>query len=85
MPKPINHYEREVRRARRLLAWIKVQDRTIAECHVMDISNNGAKIAAATASPIPDHFQLSFFEGDQARSCEVIWRHGKVFGVRFAL
>jgi PilZ domain len=84
MPKPIKHLEREVRRARHLSAWIKVQDRAIAECHVMDISSNGAKIVIATSSTVPDHFQLAFFQGDQTRSCEVIWRHGKVFGVKFA-
>jgi hypothetical protein len=83
MPKPINHNEREVRRARHLPASIKVQDRTIAECRVMDISNNGAKISSAAASSIPDRFQLAFFEGAQARSCEEIWRHGKTFGVKF--
>jgi hypothetical protein len=61
MPKPIKHFGREVRRARHLSAWIKVQDRAIAECQVMDISNNGAKIVTATSSAIPDHFQLAFF------------------------
>jgi PilZ domain len=84
MPKPIKHLEREVRRARHLSAWIKEQDRTIAECQVMDISNNGAKIVTATSSVVPDRFQLAFFQGDQTRTCEVIWRHGKVFGVKFA-
>jgi hypothetical protein len=84
MPKPIKHFEREVRRARHLSAWIKVKDRAIAECQVMDISNNGAKIIAAPASAVPDHFQLAFFQGDQTRTCEVIWRHGKVLGVKFA-
>jgi hypothetical protein len=83
MPKPIKHFEREVRRARHLSAWIKVQDRTIAECHVMDISKNGAKILTATPSVVPDRFQLAFFEGGQTRTCEVIWRHGKVLGVKF--
>ena len=84
MPKPIKHFEREVRRARHLSAWIKVQDRALAECQVMDISKDGAKIVAATASAVPDRFQLAFFQGDQTRTCEVIWRHGKVLGIRFA-
>jgi hypothetical protein len=84
MRKPIKHFEREVRRARHLSAWIKVQDRAIAECQVMDISSNGAKIVATAASSVPDRFQLAFFTGDQNRSCEVIWRHGKVLGIKFA-
>jgi PilZ domain len=84
MPKPIKHFVREIRRKRHLSAWIKEQDRTIAECQVMDISNNGAKIVTATSSVVPDRFELAFFQGDQPRTCEVIWRHGKIFGVRFA-
>jgi hypothetical protein len=84
MPKLTNHIKREVRRARRLWAWIRVHDRTIAECHVMDISNGGAKIATTTPSLVPNRFELAFAEGGQTRSCEVIWRHGKIFGVKFA-
>jgi hypothetical protein len=84
MPKPITHIKREVRRARRIWAWIRVQDRTIGECHVMDISKNGAKIVAVTTSLVPDRFELAFAEGGQARNCEVIWRHGKIFGIKFA-
>jgi len=61
-----------------------VQDRAITVCQVMDVSNNGAKIVAATGSAVPDRFQLAFFQGDQTRTCEVILRHGKVLGVKFA-
>jgi hypothetical protein len=84
MAKPIKQFQREVRRARRLSAWIKVQDLAIVECQVMDVSTNGAKIVTATPSAVPNHFQLAFFKGDQSRSCEVIWRHGKVLGIKFA-
>jgi PilZ domain len=84
MPKPINHFKREVRRARHIWASIKVQDRTLAECQVMDISHGGAKISTANPSLVPDRFELAFVEGDQTRSCEVIWRHGKICGVKFA-
>jgi hypothetical protein len=35
-------------------------------------------------SVVPDRFELAFAEGDQTRSCEVIWRHGKICGVKFA-
>jgi PilZ domain len=84
MRKPTKHFEREVRRVRHLSAWITVQSRAISECQVMDISSNGAKIVAAMSSSIPDRFQLAFSQGDQTRNCEVIWRHGKVLGVKFA-
>jgi hypothetical protein len=82
MPKATKHFEREVRRVRHLSAWITVQDGTITECQVMDVSNHGAKIVAAMSSALPERFQLAFSNGG-GRSCEVIWRHGKVLGVRF--
>src|SRR5665647_606163 len=83
MPQPGKRSEREIRRSRHLLAWIRVQDRAIAECNVMDISKNGAKIVTSSSSAVPDRFQLAFYEGGRARSCEVIWRHSKVLGVKF--
>jgi hypothetical protein len=45
---------REVRRTRNIQASIMVQDRTLAECRVMDISHGGAKIStsALRLSPI---------------------------------
>jgi hypothetical protein len=64
-------------------ASIKVQDRTLAECDVMDMSNGGAKIAATNPSLVPDRFELAFGETAQKRNCEVIWRHGKICGIRF--
>lgn len=34
-------------------------------------------------SAVPDRFELAFFQGDQKRSCEVIWRRAKMLGVKF--
>jgi hypothetical protein len=51
--------EREVRRARHLSAWIKVEDRADCEYQVLDISQHGAKVIVASA--VPDHFELAFF------------------------
>jgi hypothetical protein len=50
----------------------------------MDISSNGAKVVGAMLATLPGRFQLAFLEGGPTRSCEVIWRHGKVLGIRFA-
>jgi hypothetical protein len=61
-PKPTKHFEREVRQARHLTAWIKAQDRAIAERKMMDISSSGAKkIVAARPSAVTDRFHLAFF------------------------
>jgi hypothetical protein len=75
------HFQREVRRSRRVSAWINVQGRAHCECKVMDISKNGAKII--TEESVPDRFQLAFFEGGQSRVCEVMWRRAKMLGVKF--
>jgi len=75
------HFEREVRRARHLSARIKVAGRAHCECRVLDISTHGAKIVVAPA--VPDHFELAFSEGGQHRVCEVVWRRGKMIGVKF--
>jgi hypothetical protein len=83
MLKPKKHLEREVRRARHLSAWIKLRDRASTECRVLDVSRNGAKISTALPSAIPGSFELAFFEGGQTRHCEVVWRQGKVLGVKF--
>jgi PilZ domain len=84
MPKPTKHFEREVRRVRHLTAWITVQDGATSECQVMDISKTGAKIVAVMSLSLPERFQLAFSKGGETRSCEVIWRHGRVLGVKFA-
>jgi hypothetical protein len=76
-------FEREVRRVRYLSAWIKVEGRAHCECHVMDISKHGAKVVVGLPSAVPDHFALVFFQGDQNRACEVIWRRVKMLGVKF--
>jgi hypothetical protein len=83
MSKPTKDSKREVRRIRHLSAWIMVQGRVNSECQVLDVSKSGAKLVAPTSSAVPDRFDLAFFQGDQPRGCEVIWRHGKVLGVKF--
>jgi hypothetical protein len=84
MPRLRNLIKRQVRRTRNIQASIRIQGRTLAECRVMDISHGGAKISTTSPSVVPDRFELAFAEGDQTRNCDVIWRHGKICGVKFA-
>jgi hypothetical protein len=81
--KPKPRFEREVRRARRFPAWIKVNGRALCECHVLDVSDNGAKVALDEPSLVPDKFELAFFQGGPNRVCEVVWRRSRMFGVKF--
>jgi hypothetical protein len=65
-------------------AWIVTAGRADRECSVLDISPAGAKVVVQESSGVPNSFELAFFQSvDQRRMCEVVWRTGKVLGVRF--
>jgi PilZ domain len=50
----------------------------------MDISSHGAKVVVQIPSDVPARFELSFLQNDRKRRiCEVIWRRGKMLGVKF--
>jgi hypothetical protein len=71
-------------KARSVSAWIVTAGRADRECSVLDISPVGAKVVVGESSGVPDRFELAFFQSlDQRRVCEVIWRTGKVLGVKF--
>jgi PilZ domain len=78
------HLEREVRRARRLSAWIVLAGQENQQCQLMDISKSGAKITVGASSQVPQTFELAFTEtATKRQACEVIWRRGKMIGVQF--
>jgi hypothetical protein len=84
MQKTAKHFVREVRRARHVSGWIVLNGRAEHECQVMDISANGAKVVTPLASEIPARFTLALLKDDRnRRNCEVIWRRGKMLGVKF--
>jgi hypothetical protein len=63
---------------RRQSAWITLN----GEITIMDISKRGAKIVPDGLSAIPDCFDLVL--GDQKRkACEVVWRRGRMLGIKF--
>jgi hypothetical protein len=65
-------------------AWMVINGRADRECSVLDSSPAGAKVVVQDGSGIPERFELAFFhEASKRRKCEVIWRRGKVLGVRF--
>jgi hypothetical protein len=65
-------------------AWIVINGRADCECSILDASPAGAKVVVQDGSRIPDRFELAFFQAvDKRRKCEVIWRRGKLLGVRF--
>jgi hypothetical protein len=70
--------------ARQQSAWITLNGVATTECRIMDISKIGAKIVPGGSSIVPARFELSFVQGDQKRkACEVIWRRGRMLGIKF--
>jgi hypothetical protein len=83
---PKARIQREPRRQlHKRLAWITLEDGvTEHECHVLDLSSGGARIAMDDAMDVRDRFELTLVRGHHKRElCEVVWRRGKTYGVKF--
>ena len=56
------------------------------ECVVLDVSPGGAKIVTDVAIDVSDQFALALVQSHAKRQpCEVVWRRGKTYGVRFLM
>ena len=78
--------QREPRRElRKRPTWMTIDNgMTKIECVVLDVSPGGAKIATDTALDVRDGFELALVpEHTTRQSCEVVWRRGKTYGVKF--
>src|SRR5262245_37764612 len=81
--------QRELRRAKRVrrrnAAWIVVSaDAARIPGVLWDVSESGARIAAARANTLPQVFCLLLDkDGKSRRFCRVVWRNGGQVGVRF--
>ena len=76
---------KQKRTRRRQAAWV-VLDGGVAKipCVLWDISEGGARIAAAHGNALPDVFGLFLSkDGNSRRFCQVAWRRGSQLGVRF--
>ena len=78
--------QREPRRQlHRKPAWITLDSgMTKHECFVLDLSPGGARIATDDAMDVRDKFELALVPGHPKRElCEVVWRRGKTYGIKF--
>ena len=68
-------------------AWITVEDgMTKLECVVLDISPGGARIVTDAAIDVGNRFILALVPAHPKRQrCEVVWRDGKTFGIKFVV
>jgi PilZ domain len=83
---PKARVQREPRRQlHRRLAWISADNgATEYECHVLDLSSGGARIATDDAMDVRDRFELTLVRGHHKRElCEVVWRRGTTYGIKF--
>jgi hypothetical protein len=62
---------------------IPARDAPWIECHVIDISGNGACLEVGDLA-VPKLFGLSLTSGGEVlRVCTLIWRRGELIGARF--
>ena len=77
--------KRETRKSLRQSGWLTLDGGFAARpCVVEDISSSGAKITVQDNNTLPAKLRLAFSrDARTGRACEVVWREGKTFGVRF--
>jgi hypothetical protein len=77
--------KREVRKSLRQPGWITLEGGFAARrCVVQDMSTTGAKITIDDPNTLPARLKLAFArDARTGRNCEVVWRRGKVVGVKF--
>jgi hypothetical protein len=77
--------QRDIRKKRNHGAWVTFDDDIRSyECHVLDVSPGGAKLAADIDAGVGTSFRLSVAPRSLVRKpCKVIWRRGRQIGVKF--
>jgi hypothetical protein len=65
--------------------WMTLDDgMTKIECFLLDVSPGGAKIVTDAAIDVRDSFLLALVpEHPTRQSCEVVWRRGRTYGIKF--
>ena len=83
--KPRAKVQREPRRQLdKRPTWITVDGITKNECLVFDVSPGGAKLMTDAEIDVRDRFALALVPDRPNRQpCEVVWRRGKIYGVKF--
>ena len=54
----------------------------VIDCVVKDLSDTGARLQVVDVLSIPDHFELQI-PGAKSAQVTVVWRKGRMIGVRF--
>jgi hypothetical protein len=77
--------KREARKSLQQPGWITLEGGFAARrCVVRDMSTTGAKITIDDPNMLPAKLRLAFArDARTGRNCEVVWRRGKSFGIKF--
>ncbi len=77
--------KREARKSLRQPGWITLDGGFAARrCVVQDISSAGAMITVEDNNSLPGRLRLAFSrDARTGRNCEVVWREGRSFGIKF--
>lgn len=77
--------KREARKSLQQPGWITLEGGFAArQCVVQDMSTTGAKITVDDPNMLPARLRLAFArDARTGRNCEVVWRRGKAFGIKF--
>jgi hypothetical protein len=83
MPEPHREKRRRRRVRTRRAAWVDIGGNAKpSRCVLWDQSEDGARLAPAHASKLPDTFTL-ILDKTTAQRCRVVWRKGPLVGVRY--
>lgn len=77
--------KREMRKSLHQPGWITLEGGFAARrCVVRDLSSSGAKLTIDDPNTLPAKLRLAFSrDARTGRPCEVVWRRGKVVGIKF--
>jgi hypothetical protein len=77
--------KRDARRSVQQTGWVTLEGGFAArQCFVDNMSSTGAKITVADSSVLSGKVRLAFSrDAKTGRQCNVVWRRGHSFGVKF--
>ena len=74
----------EARKPTRIRAWADPGGvAPVVDCVIVDVSNEGARVASVKGSPFPNTFTLTEDSKSEMGAATVIWRAGNEVGVKF--
>ncbi len=73
------------RRATRRRAWADPGGiAPVVDCVIVDVSEEGASVAALNGAELPDTFHLQLDNANAVGQANVVWRKGNAVGVKLA-